>query len=100
MSAWIFDEKDVRDDVKLNLPDDWKLRVFQVTSGDSGKKYWVQILDKRLLDSESKNKVTSSVITMCDCNEGKFQQPLSVLGLKICCKHAEETIGYVKSRKK
>ena len=87
---WVFDEKDVRDDVKLNLPDDWKLRVFHVTSGDSGKKYWVQILTTR-------NPLRyESAITLCNCNEGYFQLPLSVLGLKKCCKHAERTLDFIK----
>jgi hypothetical protein len=98
MPAWIFEEKDVRDDVKLNFPDEWKLRVIHVTSGDSGKKYWVQILHKKLAFENEipKHKLP---ITMCDCNEGKFQQPLSVLGLKICCKHAEYALAYIRERK-
>lgn len=92
MSAWIFDEKDVRPDVQLYLPDDWKLRVFHVTSGDSGKKYWVQILHNEGSDHFRD-------ITLCDCSEGKFQQPLSVLGLKVCCKHAGETLDFIKNKK-
>jgi hypothetical protein len=89
-NLWKYDEKELRDDVKLNLPEGWKLRVFHVTSGDSGKKYWVQILRS--------SERSDFVISLCNCDQGYFQLPLSVLGLKICCKHAENVLAFLKER--
>jgi len=90
---WSYDEKQIRDDVKLNLPDEAKVRVFHVTSGDTGKKYWVQLL--RIIDPATGRL---SMITMCDCQQGYFQLPLSVLGLKICCKHAENLLEFLREK--
>ena len=77
--AWKVDEKEVRTDVKDNLPNDWELKVFKVTSGDTGKTYWVQALRKK----------AGVTVFLCDCPEGKFKAPLLVLGLReFMCKHA------------
>jgi hypothetical protein len=87
--GWQYRDLGVREDVELELPVGYKLYVWEVTSGDSGKKYWVQILN-----FESFKRP----ITMCSCNQGTFQQPLSILGLKICCKHAENLLLYLKEK--
>jgi hypothetical protein len=87
VKKWEYDEKPIREDVKLNLPDGWKLRVFQVTSGDSGKKYWVQLMDS-----------AQSQMTFCNCAEGYFQLPLAVLGLKACCKHAGNLLKFLEEK--
>lgn len=76
--AWKVDEREVRNDVKDNLPKDREVRVFKVTSGDTGKTYWVQVM-----------LCTKAVpIYLCDCPEGKFKIPLLILGLReFTCKH-------------
>lgn len=77
--AWKVDEKEVRADVKDNLPNDWDLKVFLVTSGDTGKKYWVQVMTER----------NTAPVFLCDCPEGKFKAPLTILGLRdFMCKHS------------
>lgn len=82
MSANKFRNCEIREDVKLNLPDGWKLRVVEVTSGDSGKKYFVQYLS---------NKETKQRIVTCQCPQGYFQIPLTVLGFQESwCKHARD----------
>lgn len=83
---WSVDEKDVREDVQLALPKEWKLRVFAVVSGDTGNEYWVQIL---------KNKTISKPICLCDCAGAKFVLPLLTLGLKDPCKHAQYVLDNV-----
>ncbi len=91
---WQYDEKELREDVKLNLPEDWKCRVFKVTSGDSGKTYWVQLLSN---DYAALN-VKRMTLSLCNCSEGYFQLPLSVLGLKMCCKHASNLLEFLKDK--
>jgi len=76
---WKYEELDLRDDVKLALPENWRLSVYKVTSGDSGKIYHVQ----QMFSSKGQ------VISLCNCSQGYFQLPLAVLGLKSPCKHAD-----------
>jgi hypothetical protein len=76
--AHAFDEKNVRDSVKLVLPKEYKVKVFQVRSGDSGQNYWIQ----RIIGPKTD-------IILCDCPVGKFNQPAEILGLgnHLRCKH-------------
>lgn len=89
---WAYEEVEVREDVKTNLPDDWKLRVFKVRSGDSGETYFVQVLDG------NSNRYSTSQIVLCDCMQGKFLAPLSVLGTgeDFNCKHASQLLDFLK----
>jgi len=88
MPLWKYEEKDVRDDVKLKLPEEWWLRVFLVTSGDTGKQYLVQIMGTE----------KTKTICMCNCNYGLCQIPLSVVGLGPCCKHAENLLLFLREK--
>ena len=92
-----FEKKSVREDVKLNLPEGWDLQVYKVISGDTGKDYWIQIL-ARFTDDHSTGVRNEQVIPLCDCPEGKFKQPLAVLGLKdFWCKHSKALVEFLKS---
>lgn len=77
-------QANIREDVKLNLPKDWKLEVYEVVSKQSGKKYWVQILYD-----------ANTTIALCDCPEGKFLAPLEILGLQGRCKHAQNLVEFL-----
>jgi len=89
---WKYEEKELREDVRLNLPNHWKCQVFKVTSGDTGKEYWVQIIGS---GGHHLNQ-----IVLCDCPEGKFHQPLTVLGLKdFICKHGQNLLAFLKDKK-
>lgn len=85
--VWSYRKAEVKDTVKLNLPKGWKLRVCEVTSGDSGKSYWCQILwdDKGNL-----------VLTACQCPEGFFRIPLTG---QPCCKHVRSYLEFRKDKK-
>jgi len=109
VKKWVFEECEPREDVRLALPDGWRLRVFRVTSGDSGDKYWVQILreqdredsttrlqGRRLSDDTGK----LMTVVLCDCMQGKFLAPLSILGLGSgeLCKHSKQLLAFLKSK--
>lgn len=79
--AWKYERKDVREDVETQMPDNWKLEVWLVTSGDSGDQYWIQVLTESLTGK-------TTPLYLCDCPQGKFKAPLSVVGLGPQCKHA------------
>jgi hypothetical protein len=88
VKRWKYEECDVRDDVKLALPEGWSLRVFRVQSGDSGEKYYVQIMQTRH---------SPQPICLCDCMQGKFLAPLSILGLGEPCKHGSNLLAFLKN---
>ncbi len=89
--VWKYDETYVRDDVKTNLPDSWKVRVFKVLSGDSGNKYYVQVMQG------PRNSSPFIPIALCNCNEGTFLAPLAILGLPTgLCKHAKNLLAFLK----
>jgi len=91
---WQYDERDLRPDVKLNLPKEWKLQVFKVISGESGKSYWIQVLRQTNCKASMR-----STITLCNCPEGQFLAPLVVLGLgEFRCKHAAALLTYLEAK--
>lgn len=87
---WSYEELDLRDDVKLALPKGWTVRLFRVTSGDTGKKYHVY----RIIGNNGVK------ISTCDCPEGYFRLPISILGLGDCCKHFTNLEVFLKERKR
>lgn len=98
MPFWKYDKVDVRDDVKIQLPDNWKLEVYKIVSGDTGKTYYVQVL-KEVWEKSSGNDSGSCPIYLCNCPEGTFRASLSVVGLGPACKHAEHLAEFLKERK-
>jgi hypothetical protein len=87
-----YEEKDLREDVEVNLPDDWKLRVFTVTSPDSGNEYFVQILERIGFGKP---------IVLCDCPQGKFHAPLIIVGLSsFQCKHGTSLLELLERKVK
>ena len=92
---WKYDEVEPRDDVKTNLPDDWRLRVYKIVSGDTGKTYYVQVL----IGKNARTHTEVQTIYICNCPEGIFKAPLSILGLGYPCKHAEHLAEFLKERK-
>ena len=95
LSLTTYTKHDLRDDVKLHLPEPWKLDVYTVISGDSGKEYWVQYL----WTSEWRVKYPRTHIVLCDCPEGKFKAPLIILGLsEHICKHGEGLLAFLEGK--
>lgn len=90
MKLWKYDLVDTRDDVKTEMPDGWKVEVYKVTSGDSGKTYYVQHVHW----GDSKGSYF-----FCSCPEGIFRAPIAMTGGK-CCKHAENLKQFLEERKK
>lgn len=72
------------------------LEVYKVTSGDSGKKYYVQVLS---IEREM-GRVPNTTILVCNCNEGYFRIVLAILGIEDPCKHTIHLKEYLEERKK
>lgn len=60
--------------------------MYHVTSGDSGEKYWVQLLKEE----------GQKPIAFCDCPEGKFLGPLVTIQAIEPCKHVDNLIAFLK----
>ena len=103
MSFWKYDKVDTRDDVTVKLPDNAKLEVYKTVSGDSGKIYYIQVLTLRSAphyESGIVLRLKPQIIYLCNCPEGTFRAPLSILGLECPCKHAEHLAEYLKEMKR
>jgi hypothetical protein len=85
---WQYRIADLRDDVKDRLVQQDRLFVAEVTSGDSGKKYWVQINFPKIGPPQS----------ICQCQQGFFQWYPGMYGMGPCCKHAENLIFFLKEK--
>jgi hypothetical protein len=85
---WKLVEKALPKQVKKGLPNTYGARIFEVTSGDSGKVYWVWLIHR---------KHQPARITLCDCRDGYFKAPLSLLGQKeFFCKHIQKVRHFLK----
>jgi hypothetical protein len=92
-TLWKYEIKELREDVEVNLPDNWTCIVAKVTSGDSGKPYWVQVM--------SDKKAPTQVLAVCQCPEGYFKAPLTMIGLRVFfCKHVVNLLAFLKEREK
>lgn len=88
-----FDEANVREDVVLLLPSNFTVRIFHITGSKSGKEYWIQVM----FDSTRRNSL-SHAICLCDCPQGKFLAPLSIVDVQDKrCKHALALVDYLKT---
>ena len=92
--TWVLDECNVREDVANALPDGWKLRVFKVTSPDSGNVYWVQAINEP-------DAPVGSDSMFCNCPHGLFLSPLQTVirpsnNLDLICKHANVVMDFLK----
>lgn len=83
-----FDRCNVKDEVKLLLPEGYEVKVFKATSGDTGKEYFIQVLSCE----------HGPTILLCDCYAGKFVQPAEILGLgkDLRCKHVRDLLEVIK----
>ena len=72
-----YEECNLRDDVKLHLPEGFKAKVYKVTSGNSGKVYFVQL---------EWDKEGNLILSTCQCVAGYFQ--ILIAGTP-CCKHVK-----------
>jgi len=95
MAVWRYEPAEIREDVEGQLPDNVKLHVYKVTSGDSGKKYYVQ-----RLEIWTRNHDEPQVIYLCNCENALGALPLAILGVRDPCKHAENLKAYLQERKK
>lgn len=98
---WKYEKLDTRDDVKTAMPDNWTVHVYKVTSGDSGKKYHVQVIEDGLRFSSAAIKGTRHRIYLCECPEGTFKAPLSIVGALPYgpCKHAQNLAMFLSEKK-
>jgi hypothetical protein len=86
---WSYRKAEPTDEVKENLPDGYDFHIYEVTSGDTGKTYWVQLL---------MDKKTKTTFAHCNCNKGSFLWPLATLGIaQHFCKHIQELIAFRKN---
>lgn len=87
---WTYELVDTREDVRLGMPAGSKVEVYKVTSGDSGKKYYVQRV-----------RIESGEFYLCQCPEGTFRAPLGILRVvKDVCKHAGNLAQFLKEKKR
>jgi hypothetical protein len=93
--GWTYEEKSPRDDLKLQLAGDWQVKVFKVTSGDSGKEYYVHLLYQ--LSYSPKNKTP---IALCTCPQGEYlHTPLVATGqYGSMCKHSIMLVEFLASQ--
>lgn len=90
MKLWKYDQVQLRDDVKLGLPEDWAAFIYKITSGDSGKTYYTTLLT---------NPKTKQTIQFCTCPEGMFRAPLAVLdAVPFLCKHTENLLEFLRQK--
>lgn len=93
---WSYSQKDLLDEVKENLPEDYSLLVYKVTSGDTGKEYWVQLM----YHASKPGGFHNQIFAMCNCNQGTFRLPLTVLGMKdFFCKHVTNLLEFIEEQK-
>ncbi len=97
---WRYDQVEPRDDVLLGIPDTWKIEVYKIQSGDSGKVYYVQLLSSEIPKIVGRGDSGRTWIYLCNCPEGVFRAPLSVLGIESPCKHASHLADFLKEKKK
>ena len=89
--VWSYRKAEPTDEVRENLPDGYTFLIYEVTSGDTGKSYWVQLL----YHEEQSGRVPSTVFAHCNCNKGEFQWPLATLGIKEhFCKHITNLLEF------
>lgn len=86
--SWQYRIADIRDDIKDCLVPGDKLFVAEVTSGDSGEKYWVQVNFPKV----------GKVQSICQCQRGYFQWYAGLYGMKPSCKHADNLIAFLKEK--
>ena len=98
IKLWKYDVAEVRDDVKWTLPDNSSLEIYKIVSGDSGKIYYTQVL--RISSDPSSKAGLSKPIYLCNCPEGTFRAPLSVVGQGPVCKHAENLAAFLEEKKR
>jgi hypothetical protein len=88
--GWQYRLADLREDIRNLLRPGDRLFAAEVTSGDSGKRYWVQLCFPK----------DGKVMSVCQCSAGFFQWYPGVHGMKPCCKHAENLILFLKEKGK
>lgn len=94
LKVWKYEQVNLRDDVKLGLPEDWAAFIYKVTAGEEeGKRYSGQAYYCTLLN----NPKTHQTIEFCNCPEGQFRAPLAVLNaVPHLCKHTENLVEFLK----
>lgn len=82
--------------LNVALPDGWKVEVWRVTSGDTGKAYYVQVLT----GAHGTTPVESTYI--CNCKDAMIhgQNLVAIARESYGCKHSENLHKYLEERKK
>jgi len=84
---WQFEKVDTREDVATKMPDTFKVEVYKIKSGDSGKTYYVQYISQH---GKGRNEKDVVGFYLCNCPEGTFRAPLGIVSAVQCaCKHSE-----------
>ena len=90
MKLWRYELTYTLDDVKNHLPENWAVFVYRVTSGDSGEKYYCQMIV---------NAKTKQQIELCNCPQALGRLPLAVLNaVEHLCKHTENLKEFLRQK--
>lgn len=88
---WEISERAILRIVRKKLPRMYTARVFKITSGDSGKIYYVQLIHRHHVKAR---------IALCNCKYGYFRAPLTLGGYKKeHCKHIRFVRKWLRERK-
>jgi hypothetical protein len=94
---WTYEKVDARDDVKTEMPKG-SVEVYKVIAGEeegkkfSGKPWYVQVV-------RVSHGGAPSLYYLCNCPEGIFRMPMTLIGLGPQCKHSRNLAVYLKERK-
>ena len=96
MRVWKYEQVDLREDVRLGLPDDWAAFIYKVTAGEEeGKRFSGQAWYCTIL----RNAKTDQTIEFCNCPEGWSRAPLAVLNaVPHLCKHTENLMEFLRQK--
>lgn len=83
--GWEIRERVFSAPAPLEIPNEWKIRQFEVYSGDSGNRYLVHSLTRM-----------EERILLCTCDAAKFKMPLVVVG-SYQCKHARQVSAWLEA---
>jgi hypothetical protein len=90
MDLWRYELTYTIQETQDSLPKDWAVFVYKVTSGDSGHKYYCQLIV---------NAKTKQQIELCNCPQALGRLPLAILNaVPHLCKHTENLKEYLREK--
>ena len=94
-SGWVYDERDLSDRLKIQLSGHMVVRLFYVTSGDSGEKYDTYLAYVKMRSG----KIPPVVEGACSCPDGKYYRlPIARWGGRPqeVCKHVTQLAEFLR----